>query len=306
MNHCKLQPEGRLRRLTLVVRGTSALPNPFFRPGLGLTLMLAIAAAGTRARAQDNDDNQPDELHDDGPRVIRRALVTDRQFDLFLFGRSESVEEAQSRIYRELRTQVRQLDRQYRLTPAQQEKLLLAGLGDIKRAFDRVEELRRKWQLVKFERASANECVRSARSLHDELEMVTVSIDSLFYKTIATTLTEEQAARADIFLREYQWGTFEGAVTDAAARLARVLNLNTREHLKLEGLMLSEIREPRRCGEATYAYIMYRLSRLPEEKIRPSLREPQWSFLHELLVPWHDAGQFLANDGFTLEKPPPI
>src|SRR5262249_11549016 len=157
-----------------------------------VAMVLLIATASASAATVEYDDNQADERVDDGPRIVRRAILEDQEFDQFIFGRPESVEEVRSRMYQTVRGQVRQLDRKYHLTAAQKEKLLLAGLGDIKHGIDRVEELRKKWQLAKYERRSAVDCMRAAQSLHGELESATASVDSLFCKTLATTITEDQ------------------------------------------------------------------------------------------------------------------
>ncbi len=148
-----------------------------------------------------------------------------------------------------LNGQLRAFDRQYRLTDAQKQKLLLAGQGDIKRALDRVQDLRARFQRVKYERNAVIECIQEAGRLRRELETLTPGVNSLLVKTIATTVTEDQKAREAELLHEYQSGRFEAALTEAAAKMVPVLNLSPEQQRRLEKLLLSEIRPPRRFGE---------------------------------------------------------
>jgi len=270
---------------------------------LRLAMILAIAAASPRARAQDEDE--PDAEAEAGVRVARRPLLSEQQFDLQIFGRNGSVESARSQLNQVLRAQLNRLHREYRLTAAQREKLFLAGQGDIKRALDRADELRRKFQLVKYERFELMECLQQARQMRSEFQGGSIfNVDSLLTKTIATTITQEQHANEDYLLREYQTRRYQEAVHETAARLAPVLNLTPEQHQRLKRLLLDEIPAPRRSGESSYAYIMYQLSRLPEARVRPIFGDSQWKFLHELLMCWSSAGPFLKNDGFVFDDSP--
>lgn len=267
--------------------------------------VLAIVSASGWARAQeDEEDVEVDPAAQPGIQFVRRALVTDQQFDQQIFGRFESIEAYRARLNQIQSARLRQLDRQYHLTDAQEEKLFLAGRGDIKRALDRVEELRRKFEEAKYERTAVIECLQEARRLRTDLAAVTAGVNSLLSKTIATTITEDQKARADDRVREYVSSSMESAAIEAAARLVPVLDLSPAQHRRLERLLTSEIRPPRRLGGSTYAYVMYQLSRLPEADVRPIFRDSQWKFLHELLMSWNKAEKFLENDGFVLDESP--
>jgi hypothetical protein len=270
-----------------------------------LPLILALAFGATRSPVRAQNPQGNDENFDttvEGDVIVRRAILNDQRADQFIFGQVESVEEARSRMDQALRRQVRQLNRRYHLTAAQQEKLLLAGRGDIKRALDRVAELKRKFQLAKFERLSLMNWVEEARRLQRALQAVTTNADSLFSKTVAATITDEQVALADKALHESHAAAFEAALADAAARLFRVLDLTEPEHSRLVTVMRSEIHQPRRFGNSGYAYVMHELSKVPENKIRPTMREPKWKLLHQLLSSWHDARKFLENDGFVFDS----
>jgi len=269
---------------------------------LSLAIILAIAVANNPARAQDGEE--PDSEVEPLARPARRVIVHDRQLDQQIF-QGESIESARARLNMILQGRVRWLDRQYRLTDAQKDKLILAGQGDIKRAFDAVDELRRKFELGKSERAGVIECFEEAQRIHSALEGGIFGPKSLLTKTIGTTITEDQKAYSDHLLTQYRSSQFGSAISAAVMQLDRLLNLTRDQYQRLKELLLSEVRPPWQWGESSYGYIMYQLSRVPEEKLRPIFRDTQWKFLHELLISWNDAGELLERDGFVLSQSPP-
>ncbi len=264
-------------------------------------MVVAIAAASPGVRAQ--DENETDAEAEAEARALRRALIYERQFDVQIFG-GESPESVRARLNNVVNERVGRLDRQYRLTDAQKEKLLLAGLGDIKRAFDRVDDLRRRFQLVKYEHNGVIECLQEARRMHIDLRAGIFGVDSLFTKTIATTITQEQKANEEKVHREYDAARYPRSADEVAARLVRVLNLSPEQHQRLKKLLRDEVRPPRRLGESLYAYIMYQLSRVPEDRVRPIFSDSQWTLLHQFLVGWSSARPFLEHDGFVFDDYP--
>ncbi len=266
------------------------------------TLMLVMGAVGASARAQDEEEADAEP----GLPVARRPLLNDQQFDQQIFGRAESVESARARLRQVLSGQLLRLDRQYRLTDVQRQKLVLAGEGDIKRALDRVDELRRKFQLVKYDRSGAIECLQEARNLRIRLQGGIFEFDSLLAKTIATTITEEQKTNEINLRRREESRRYPNSVAEVVSKLVRVLNLTPDQHQKFKKLLMDEIRPPRRLGDSVYAYIMYQLSTLPEAKVRPIFRDSQWKLLHELLMGWKSARPFLEHDGFVFDDSPTI
>ncbi len=265
-------------------------------------MTIVIVAAGASASAQDEDELDGEEGA--GDRVARRVLFTEKQLDLQIFGRVETVESARARLNNVLSQQLRTLDRQYLLTDAQRDKLLLAGRGDIKRAIDRVEELKRKLELVKYERRGVIQCLEEAGRMRSELQSGIFGVNSLLAKTIATTITQEQKDNEDDLLREYVARRYPRSVVEVADRLVRVLNLSPEQHQRLKKLLMVKIRPPRRLGDSVYAYIMYQLSKLPEAEVRPIFSDSQWKLLHQFLVGWSGARPFLEHDGFVFDDSP--
>jgi hypothetical protein len=229
--------------------------------------------------------------------------VTDQQFNRLMFGQLYSVESARARLDTILEAQIRRFDWQYSLTDAQKSKLLLAGQGDIKRVLDRVDELKRKFETMKYNK-EAIQCVREAQQLKIELQGGIFGARSLVQKTIATILKNAQRLQAQARMNDYQSGLRDEALDEVAAKLRRLLNLNLPNYRRLRALLENEIQPPARWGQSRYAYVMYRLAQVPDEKLEPFLGDAKRKFLRELLTSWSDAGKFLENDGFVFDDAP--
>ena len=65
--------------------------------------------------------------------------------DRMIFQPDQTSDAARQRLERSLSYEVAEIDRTCTLSPAQKDKLLLMGRGDIKRFFDRCEALKKKY-----------------------------------------------------------------------------------------------------------------------------------------------------------------
>src|SRR5262245_38079822 len=104
--------------------------------------ILVIVGGGSCARAQD-DGGAEEEAPNPAPAVRMHAFVmNDAQFDQWVFGNMglANAAAARNRLDSLLTLNVDDLERTCGLTLIQKKKLLLAGRGDIKRFFDRIEE----------------------------------------------------------------------------------------------------------------------------------------------------------------------
>src|SRR5438477_5906783 len=106
---------------------------------LTAAVVLTIVGAGPVARAQDEEEEEPAPAAPAG----RVFIVNDAQFDQWVFGNmgQGNAGVARNKLDSLLALHVDDLERACGLTPAQKKKFVLAGRGDIKRFFDRVEEM---------------------------------------------------------------------------------------------------------------------------------------------------------------------
>lgn len=127
--------------------------------------------------------------------VIQRS-VADTTFDMWLYGNSLGPAETRARFARILQRKLDSLSGRCGLTEPQKQRLQLAGRGDISRFFERVERLRVEFSEVKNDLARRNAFFeQQVLPLEAVLNGGPFDDNSLFSKTVSTSLTAEQTAR---------------------------------------------------------------------------------------------------------------
>jgi len=135
-----------------------------------------------------------------------RGRISDDAFNQRVFGHVDATG-AHQHLDERLRAEIQSVGDRYGLTASQRQKLLLAGRGDIKRLFDRIEE--RRLQLT----ARVAEDVDSVRELSRDFSDASGNVSasfrfgpfgrgSLFAKMLNRTITPEQVAEFEKQKRE--------------------------------------------------------------------------------------------------------
>ena len=112
-------------------------PRKFLILTLAAGILFGLpTSAAVRAEELNLDD-------DEGPPPGPNAAFNARYFDELVFGKRDSAA-ARRELNRHLRQKIAETDLVCGLTERQRQKLSLAGRGDLKRLFDRIDERRRK------------------------------------------------------------------------------------------------------------------------------------------------------------------
>jgi hypothetical protein len=129
------------------------------------------------------DDDEADVIAPPPPRFV----VAEQTFNQYILG---GTGDPDSRAHLEsiLTRRIEAIDRQRRLTPDQKTKLLLAGRGDIKRLFDRIEDERRQFELLRTDFRACQRFLRELRPLARTMQQGPFDDGSLFAKTLKTIL----------------------------------------------------------------------------------------------------------------------
>ena len=166
-------------------------------------VVMAIVTAPRYARAQDDvEEDVPDQVQ--AMQMQRAFVYTEENFDQWVFNevRQTAVGSVRNRFDSLLGLKIDFVDKACGLTDLQKKKLQLAGKGDIKRFFDRVDEKRRKFLSVKRDQNNINEIFQEIQPLQTEIQGEHFGDASIFAKTLVRTLTEEQTAKFDKAMRE--------------------------------------------------------------------------------------------------------
>lgn len=123
----------------------------------------------------------------------RRQALARENFDLHVFGDEASEEARRGRLDAMLAEKIERAARTHRLTPAQREKLRLAGRGDVKRLFDRIEESRREFDRVRSDLRAGVAFLRGLAPERLAYVAGPFGSDSIYRKSLTRILTEPRS-----------------------------------------------------------------------------------------------------------------
>jgi hypothetical protein len=229
-----------------------------------------------------------------------QQISADQMFESLAFSQyGGSAAEARRRLESQLTSLVLDIDRTCKLTTVQKDRIRLMGRGDIKRAFDGFDTAK-----AQLRSASANDpgrlelAFQDVGSLRTALQTSLFQDDSLAVKSLRHTLTEEQFARYDTARQEQQTGKLRGLVQQVMVNIERNAPMSFDRRREVIDLLMRETKPPRSGGQYDFYAIIYQISRLPDEKLRPLLNDIQWGNLQQ----YTDRAQMLRQQGLIPDE----
>jgi hypothetical protein len=262
--------------------------------------MSVILAPGRIALGQDNDVVEDDAIvpAPKGVIVVRQPNLD--QIDNWVFGRFGGSAAARARFDAMLDLRVDDIVRACDVTDAQRHKLKLAGRGDIKRLFDRVEELKRAFQ--QNPNSPDKNVWQAIQPLQAELNAGLFGDASIFQKSIKKTLSDDQFARYDELLHKRQKSRYRTTVEWFVVHLDKVLGFSELQRRRISELIISDTEPPKKPGQSDYWYLMFQISKLPEANFKPIFDAPQWRLLSRQLVQARGMEQWLRANGVLSDQ----
>ena len=148
-----------------------------------LAAVFTIVAVG---RAQEEPD--------DASVVRSQFRIADGTLDKRIFGKAADRAAARTQLEKLLAHRLAGINKLCDLSEAQRDKLRLAGQGDIRHFFDRVERLRERAR-SDLDESGHRAVLREAALLHRSYQSGLAGGNSLFAKKVSSVLSPEQAAR---------------------------------------------------------------------------------------------------------------
>jgi hypothetical protein len=248
-------------------------------------------------------DADEDEVVDVGvPQPV--FVFADENFDQWLYQDMHNSAGARSRLDAQLLMRLDDLEQSCALTEAQRQKLQLAGRGDIHRLFDRIEELRRKFQTVKSDQNRIGEILQAMQPLQLAMRSGLFGEASLFAKTVRGTLTTDQVERVETADRERRAFRYRVVVAAVVARLDDEVALRAAQRRELERVLFELTRPPANFSQYDPMVVLAQASRLPEEKLKPLFDGPQWKTFRKQLDQARGIEEFLKANGFHPDADP--
>lgn len=261
----------------------------------GLAAWLAALAAAAPLAADEDDD---DAAQQQQPAFV----MPDENFDAWAFGNRGNAAAARTRLDSLLLLKVENVAQNCELGEAQKTKLVLAGKGDIKRFFERVEELRKKFKQLKNDQNRIGEIAQAAQPFQRVVNSGPFGPGSFFDKALKNTLTVEQAARYRELDRQRQESIYGAKVELVVSTIDKYLALTAEQRRSFCELLLKETRAPVSFGQYDYYVVMYQASQVPPEKMQAILDAAQWRVLSRIFDQVRGLGQFLQGQGLLVDE----
>ncbi len=298
-----------------VVAALKKIGPPKARP-VAAPVVQARAAVVMRRLAPAFVVEQAVELDDDGNAInvqVQRFSITHQNLDQWIFGSNKTVEQARTEFESQLKMAVETVTKQYELDATQRRKLQLAGRGDIKRFLGEADALHAELgeaaasTLITLDQQEYVQIQQRAIGLRNRFLManrlsdgVTIGLfgeQSLLNKTIPKAISPKFAEKylADQKLqRDQQYETY---VTQSVQNLTQFLTLREDQKDKLKALIRSDIAPLRQLNQQAYVYVMYQLSRMPDDRLKQVLDETQLGKLGQIRANAAAYEQHLRNSG---------
>ena len=161
------------------------------------------------------------------------------------------------------------------LSEDQVRKLRLAGRGDIHRFMEKVDAVHVKFEAVRNDQEKMNQMWQEVQPLQQQFQAGLFGAGSLFNKVLSEILDEQQLYNVRTDEQKRQRFGYQARIWRALAQLERSTPLTKEQRDKLLDLLLATP-PPLRFGQHDHYYVLWQLSKIPEEKIRPHFDETQW------------------------------
>jgi hypothetical protein len=265
--------------------------------------LLALAPETTLARQkEDGDDN-------DAPAaavIVAQNVWSDEQFEGWVFQDYNSGPgEARRKYDALLNLQVEEIDRVCRLTEEQKKKLQLIGRGDIKRLFDAFEKAKHRFKLLNNDVQRLQEIMKDVSPLQTMIQAGLFEGKSLFSRSLHHTLTAEQIVQYESVAQERRAFRHRAQIELAVDFLEQSVPLRDAQRRQVIDLLIKETKAPRMATDYGMYLVIYRLGRMPEEKVKPLFTNVQWPVVKQFLNQYRGMVGNLREDGVMIDEDEP-
>ncbi len=232
-----------------------------------------------------------------GAQPVRR-VISDQQFDNWVFREDHSAEAARRRQESVLALKVEEIDRACRLAPDQKQKLQLTGLGDIKRFFDKYESLKEKSYATLDANQNLNAVYQETTPLASTLQLGLFGNGSLFQRSFTSTLTRDQVTKYDAVALERIQFRHNANIDLVVTTLEENVPLSSAQRHKVVAFLRQELKAPSITSNYDFYFIMWQLGQIPEEKLKPFFDATQWRVVDRFVNQYKGMEPTLRQNGY--------
>jgi hypothetical protein len=238
-------------------------------------VVLFVVIPRAPARPDDDDDDDKEELK--RPIGVRGGFQ-EAEFDRWIFQNvGDGLAGARKRLEQMLALRIDDIDRTCKLTEAQKKRVRLAGRGDIKQFYVLYDKVRRKFLEVRHDPQKVqNEIWAEIRPLQGMVQFELFDEDSLLFRSLHNSLTGEQLALFEAGAREQRASRHLARIEVVVELLDLNVPLTNLQRREVIAALKKLTKPPRKSGSPGYFGVMYQMSQLPDEKIKPLFDGVQW------------------------------
>jgi hypothetical protein len=265
---------------------------------IGLVAAVGLMIGGQAAGAQQQEEL---EAPDQAAPAQRQVAMNREQFQQWVeqiaIGSSEDELEARGELETMLALKIDQLERTCGISSIQKKKLQLAGTGDIKRFFDRLDDHRRKYDQIKDDQQAFGKLQIEIQELANRRGNQMFAEGSIFGKTLARVLTVDQTSKIETALRRARSFRHRAKIDLVVQSLDIVVGLSDEQRERLTQLLERETRPARNSFvDFDAEVVIAQAAQFPESKIRPIFDADQWRVVAPLLQTLKQSFQETLHD----------
>lgn len=233
------------------------------------------------------------------PAAAKEPEFDIKQFDSLIFQAIDSPENPLSVLEAQVDREMTRISQSIDLRDDQIEQLRLAGRGDIKRFYDRVEQARQRLR-ESNERSKQGETVDSheiAMPLQASLRKGLFGRGSLFQKVVANSLDDQQTVTLQRQLARINELQAEGAVRMFVVKIGCYVPMTSVQRSKLTDILLENATWVRNDPHYSFLIVIYRFGKVPREKYVAIFDEKQMKAVDVLIQAGVQLGEHLKQEG---------
>ncbi len=246
----------------------------------GLVLWAANSAVQPALAQVEFEAGLQDEQEAEEPEQDQFNISIDN-FDRWVFGQWGTAQAARGRLQSQLTLRIDAIDQVCDLTAAQQEKLQLAGQGDIWRFYARVAEARNFFLQARHDRQQINQIWKLIQPIQQQLQAGLFHSRSLLHKCVRRTLDPEQMDRYQRQAIERRRFRYEASIALTLEMVQEGIPLLESQRQRLATLIRERIPLPEQFGQYDSYLILWRLSQLPDEELKSIFDKIQWQAMQQ-------------------------
>jgi hypothetical protein len=287
---------------------------PYFRCALTAAALVSIVVVPTKGQISGPQDELKAQDQENAAPARRVVVVRNGDLDGLVSSLLRGKDVAQFQFESILKMRVEMIAHRCALTETQMSKLLVAGRGDIKHFFDRVEEISADLDGDADDRNEFRQFLKEVWPPRVDSRRDVFGEGSIFSKVFKTTLTAEQSALFEKVPRDRALARHQATIAWVASKLETLLELSPDEQRQLEVFLREHTRPPRyfaehddypalfQASKLDYYGVLFQASKLPENKLRSVVSERHWAKLSNDIAESKRLLPILQYGGFVPEN----